>query len=223
MYKRFLVFLILLSILGVAAGCAPTETKTAVLPEVKVETKVAEVPEIAGAVIITTFETGESEKWVARGEGVSILVTDKEAHTGKYSLYIKGRSSGWHGTQIQLKDLLKPGKVYSISLWVMHKNELPQHIGLTMQRKYNTDSSTQYDWIKHEMEIPGGKWVELSGSYEIPAGVSIEDLTLYVEAPKNVNLEFYIDDLVIVEGKKGFKITPELFDLFAKYYGECFN
>lgn len=147
---------------------------------------------------------------------MKILVTDKEAHTGKYSLYVSGRSAGWHGAQIQLKDILKPGKVYSISVWVMQKSGSSQYLGLTMQRKYDTDSNTQYDWIKHENNVPNGKWVELSGTYEIPANVSILDLSLYVEAPSNTSLDFYIDDLVIVEGKSAFRITPKLFELVAK-------
>lgn len=217
MRREVLWSILIIFTLVFVAGCAPKEA-VQVPSEVKsVAESVKEAPNIPNAVVITTFESGKEENWVARGDGVSIAVTDKEAHTGKYSLYVSGRSAGWHGAQIQLKDLLKPGKVYSISVWVMQKTGTSQYLGLTMQRKYNTDSATQYDWIKHEREIPSGKWVELSGTYQIPSGVSILDLALYVEAPSNVNLDFYIDDLVIVEGKTGFRITPELFELFAKY------
>jgi endo-1,4-beta-xylanase len=215
MKKIFVICTILMFLLFIV-GCAKAPTTEQLQKVEEVKREVASVPSVPNALVITTFESGKEEGWTARGDNVKILVTDKEAHTGKYSLYVSGRSNGWHGAQIQLKDILKPGKVYSISVWVMQKSGSSQYLGLTMQRKYDTDSNTQYDWIKHENNVPSGKWVELSGTYEIPANVSILDLTLYVEAPSNTTLDFYIDDLVIVEGKTGFRITPELYELVAK-------
>ncbi|MGB4645344.1 MAG: carbohydrate binding domain-containing protein [Dictyoglomaceae bacterium] len=214
--KKFLVVTLLLIFIVLISGCAkPQEVSQVPVPTTpEVEGKVSEVPK---AVVLTTFESGDIEGWQPRGSGVKITVTDKEAHAGKFSLYIEGRSADWHGAQIPLKNILKPGKTYSISIWVFQNSGSDQNMGLTMQRKYNTDGSTQYNWIKHGV-VPSGKWVEFAGTYSIPADVSVEELTLYVEVPGNVTLSFYIDDLVITEGKTGFKITPELYDLFAKYY-----
>ncbi|MCX7720461.1 MAG: carbohydrate binding domain-containing protein [Dictyoglomus thermophilum] len=224
MYKKLFSILLVLGFVFIVSGCTPKETAVqTTVPQEAVKEVAKEVPNIPNAILITTFESGKTEGWTPNGEGVSVAVVDKDAHTGKYSLYVTGRTAGWNGAQIQLKDILKPGKVYSISVWVKHNSELPQHVGITMRRKYDSDSSTQYDWIKHDNEVPGGKWVELAGTYQIPAGVNILDLALYVEIPSNPNLDFYIDDVVIVEGKQGFRITPEIFDLFAKYFRTYLN
>ncbi|ACK42974.1 MULTISPECIES: carbohydrate binding domain-containing protein [Dictyoglomus] len=224
MYKKLSYLLLVLFLIFVVSGCAPKETGMPIaVSQEAVKEVTKEVPNIPNAVLITTFESGKEEGWTPNGEGVSIAVVDKDTHTGKYSLYITGRKVGWNGAQIQLKDLLKPGKTYSISLWVKHNSELPQHIGITMRRRYDSDSSTQYDWISHNQETPGGKWIELSGTYQIPAGVNILDLALYVEVPSNSTLDLYIDDLVIVEGKQSFRITPELFNLFASYFKDYLN
>ena len=68
----------------------------------------------------STFEKG-TENWQSRGDPVSITSTDKIAHSGKYSLYVTERQSNWHGAQIDLKDMLIPGKSYEIEVWVTKK------------------------------------------------------------------------------------------------------
>ena len=166
------------------SGCAPKEE--------------APLPEENQPVISTDFEDGSAQGWQPRGGEVTITPTTAVKHTGEYSLYVSGRSADWHGAQIPLKNILKPGKTYSISVWVYQDSGSDQNMGSTMQRKYNTDTSTQYNWIKHDT-VHSGEWTELAGTYTIPADVSIDELNLYIEAPDNVTLSYYIDDLVIYE------------------------
>ena len=167
------------------SGCAPKE-----------ETPPTPPPEENQHVISADFEEGTMQGWEANGASISI--TTEVAHSGSHSLYVYGRSANWHSAQIPLKGILESGKTYSISVWVYQESGSDQNMGSTMKRKYSTDESTQYDWIKHDV-VPSGEWTELAGTYTIPADVSIDELTLYVEAPDDVTLSYYIDDLVIDE------------------------
>lgn len=64
------------------------------------------------------FESGTTEGWQARGSGVTVKPDSVVAYNGKYSLYVSGRTSNWHGAQIPVDTILEQGKVYKISVWV---------------------------------------------------------------------------------------------------------
>jgi endo-1,4-beta-xylanase len=154
-------------------------------------------PKESGPKVIyeTSFENGVGD-WQPRGD-VNIEASSEVAHSGKSSLFISNRQKGWQGAQINLKGILKTGKTYAFEAWVYQNSGQDQTIIMTMQRKYSSDASTQYEWIK-SATVPSGQWVQLSGTYTIPAGVTVEDLTLYFES-QNPTLEFYVDDVKIVD------------------------
>jgi len=177
--------------------------------------------EIPGIVVKSNFESGTVENWEPRGTGVSIQINKDIYHSGNYSLFTMGRTKGWHGAQINVSKMLQVGKSYDISVWVYQKSGETQKITLTMQRKYNIDPSTKYDTIVWQKNVPNETWVELTGSYTIPSNVKIEELILYVESP-NTNLEFYIDDLKIIDKevvkeKPEFEI-PSLAEIYKDYF-----
>ncbi|PLV57660.1 endo-1,4-beta-xylanase [Thermotoga sp. SG1] len=155
-------------------------------------------PKEAGPKVVyeTSFEKGLGE-WQPRGGDVKISISSKVAHSGKKSLFVSNRQKGWHGTQINLKGILKTGKTYAFEAWAYQESGQDQTIIMTMQRKYSSDANTQYEWIKSST-VPSGQWVQLSGTYTIPAGVTVEDLTLYFES-QNPTLEFYVDDVKVVD------------------------
>nr|AAD32593.2 family 10 xylanase XynB [Thermotoga sp. FjSS3-B.1] len=155
-------------------------------------------PKEAGPKVVyeTSFEKGIGD-WQPRGSDVKISISPKVAHSGKKSLFVSNRQKGWHGAQISLKGILKTGKTYAFEAWVYQESGQDQTIIMTMQRKYSSDSSTKYEWIK-AATVPSGQWVQLSGTYTIPAGVTVEDLTLYFES-QNPTLEFYVDDVKVVD------------------------
>lgn len=154
--------------------------------------------EIPGMVISSTFESGTAENWEPRGDGVKVSVAKDVAKTGEASLFVTGRTRGWHGAQINLSKILEPGKSYDISVWVYQKTGEFQKLTLTMQRKYNTDTQTRYETIVWQRNVPDKTWVELSGSYSVASNVKVEELILYVESP-NATLEFYIDDIKVID------------------------
>jgi endo-1,4-beta-xylanase len=174
-----------------------------------------------GSVVNSTFESGTVENWEARGDGVKILVRDNVAKTGKYSLFVTGRTRSWHGAQINLSKILETGKSYDISVWVYQSSGETQKITLTMQRKFDIDEKTRYETIVWQKSIPDKTWVELSGSYNVPLNVKIEELILYVESP-NTNLEFYVDDVKVTDrtlvlGQPEWEI-PSLAEMFKGYF-----
>ncbi|HPZ29735.1 MAG TPA: sugar-binding protein [Defluviitoga sp.] len=143
----------------------------------------------------TTFEEG-LDNWQPRGTPVTITRTDKVANSGKYSLYVSGRESGWHGAQIDLKHILTPGFSYNFEIWVYQETGQDQIITLTMERKFASDEQTRYNSIAWQKTVPSNKWTKIEGPYTIEPGEIVETLTFYVESP-NAALDFYIDDFVL--------------------------
>ncbi|WAM33191.1 endo-1,4-beta-xylanase [Caldicellulosiruptor morganii] len=162
------------------------------------------------------FESGTTEGWQARGSGVTVKPDSVVAYNGKYSLYVSGRTSNWHGAQIPVDTILEQGKVYKISVWVYQNSGSTQKMSLTMQRRFATDPSTSYENLIYNRDVPSNTWVELSGSYSIPAGVTVSELLLYVEA-QNANLAFWVDDLKIYDLSKLAEPEWEIPSLIEKY------
>lgn len=114
------------------------------------------------------------------------------AHDGKQSLKMSGRGANWHGAAIDGAKLFINGNEYQISMWVRQDTGAPQTIQFAFQ--YSDDAGTQV-WEGHVgAEAPSGEWVELKGSYTVPAGTT-DGLILYVESTEDG--DFYIDDVVI--------------------------
>jgi endo-1,4-beta-xylanase len=154
-------------------------------------------PAQSGIVKSSTFESGSTEGWQARGTGsdAQISVVDTVAHSGSKSLYVTGRAQTWQGAQIDLTSLLEKGKEYQFSIWVYQNSGSDQNITLTMQRK-NADNTTNYDTIKWQQTVPSGVWTEITGSYQVPQTAT--QLVFYVESP-NATLSFYLDDFSAVD------------------------
>ncbi|BCS80404.1 endo-1,4-beta-xylanase [Anaerocellum diazotrophicum] len=149
-----------------------------------------------GLIKSCTFESGSTEEFVPRGGTVSLTVYDNVYyHSGTKALYVSGRTSTWHGAQMDLTSLLEKGKEYQFSIWVYQDSGSDQKITLTMQRK-NSDNTTSYDSIKYQQTVPSGTWTEVSGSYQVPQTAT--QLVFYVESP-NATLSFYLDDFTVID------------------------
>lgn len=172
----------------------------------KVEILCSDMVEVPGIVLKDNFEENTGS-WQPRGESVSIETTDKVAHGGKKSLYVGGRQSGWHGAQIDVREIMEVGKSYDIEVWVYQETGENQQITLTMQRKYASDAETHYDTIAWQKTVPSGEWTKLTGSYTVKPGEKVEELIFYIESP-NVSLDFYIDDVLMID-KTVPKLEPE--------------
>lgn len=158
---------------------------------------------VQGFILISTFEEGTGA-WYGRG-GCSIERSSTVANTGQYSLRVFGRDATWKGPAITLYasnvNTITPGKTYRIYIWGYQSTGDTQSLTVTMERKLQ-DGSTRWDTIVWRHPTPTNTWTLLSGTYTFPANLGTQTDTtradLYVESP-NASLEFYIDDVAIVE------------------------
>ncbi|MEM5948516.1 carbohydrate binding domain-containing protein [Spirochaetia bacterium 38H-sp] len=153
-----------------------------------------EEPEDKTAVVISSndFEDSQLEPWVARGEGVSVEVSNAFAHSGSFSVYVSGRTQNWNGVQADLLSLIASGKNYHFSVWVYQNSGESKNMYLTVERTYKGDKN--WDRVA-EISVPSGEWVELSGDYSVPRK-DVSEFVLYVEA-EDATLDFYIDDVFL--------------------------
>ncbi len=159
--------------------------------------------------------------WQPRGDRVVVDLSSRVAHGGEKSLLVSRRAEGWNGVQLNVKEILKAGKTYEFEAWVYQESGSEQSIVMTMQRKYASDDSTRYEWIRQQA-VPSGKWMKISGSYTVRAGEAVEDLTLYFESSSSPTLEFFVDDVAIYDmSVPNFSPQPEipaLKEVFKNYF-----
>ncbi|MEJ5229466.1 MAG: endo-1,4-beta-xylanase, partial [Pseudothermotoga sp.] len=146
--------------------------------------------------------------WQPRGDGVLVDLSTRVAYSGAKSLLVSRRTNNWNGAQLSVKELLQNGKTYDFEAWVYQNSGSDQTIVMTMQRKYSSDDSTRYEWIKAQT-VPSGRWTKISGLYTVRAGEIVEDLTLYFESTTSPTLEFFVDDVAIFDMSVP-KFAPEL-------------
>lgn len=173
-----------------------------------------------GTVLYSSFDDSLNG-WQPRGEEVNLVLDGSNARSGS-SLKVQGRMKNWHGAQIDVKNVLQPGKSYELTVWVYQNSGEDQRITLTMQRKYSTDEKTNYDTIVWQRFVPSGKWTEIRGSYSVMSNVNVEELLFYVESP-NPTLEYNIDEVVIVD-KSVMAIEPEWeIPSLKEVFKDCFR
>ncbi|MEI5584670.1 carbohydrate binding domain-containing protein, partial [Agromyces sp. CCNWLW208] len=96
-------------------GSLALATATAVLATLGLATSASAEPVTVSA---TDFEEGTAGPWGPRG-GVSLAVTDAEAHGGTRSLAVTGRTAEWQGVSASAAALgLQAGATYEFSAWV---------------------------------------------------------------------------------------------------------
>ena len=136
-----------------------------------------------------TFEDG-FDNWSTRGDA-SIEVTSDYAHSGDNSLYVTGRTKGWHGAGCSKIKELRAGQTYSLSSYVMFQegNDYEQ-INFAILYK-DGNGTEQYKQISNA-NVKKGEWTQISGNYTIPSDAT--NVTLYFETPNDL-IDFYIDDI----------------------------
>jgi len=146
---------------------------------------------------IYDFEDG-TQGWMPRGESF-VSVSSGVAYSGDQSLIVSDRSADWHGATIDVKNLMEPDKTYDVSGYVRLADGEPEsRVIITMQRT-PSGGSTVYEWIAPSAQdgVTDSEWVYLQGQYTYSGEVS--ELMLYVESPDEEFVDFYIDEISIVD------------------------
>src|SRR5262249_46864324 len=85
---------------------------------------------------------------------------------------------------------------YAVTGWVKLPagTEGSTGVHFTVQRTPADGSATGFDWVGGSIPTTAGTWVQIGGSYTLPAGQS--DATLYVEA-EAATTPFLLDDVTV--------------------------
>jgi endo-1,4-beta-xylanase len=153
-------------------------------------------PAAAQTVLQTDFEDGSTQGWVPRGP-VTLTNSTDTASSGTHSLLTTGRTATWNGPSYNLLGLLTMGATYQVTASVrLATGAAATTIRMTVQRT-PTGGSTLYDTVAQNSSVTDSAWVTLTGLYAYPTDVS--DLTLYVEAPNDATVSYYIDNVTITK------------------------
>jgi endo-1,4-beta-xylanase len=135
------------------------------------------------------FEGGTVQGWQPRGDGVSLAVSEGQAHSGQASLLVTGRSANWQGAAIT--GPFEQGVSYRVSAWVRQVSG-SSTLALTVQRT-TADGTTVFERVA-AATADGSGWTELSGAYSYTGDSS--GITLYAES-SDATAAYHLDDIVI--------------------------
>jgi hypothetical protein len=80
--------------------------------------------------LVVNFEDGRLGGFEPRPDGVTLTVTNEQAYSGKNSLLVSNRTSGWHGVQINVGNHIEADTLYDIVIWLRLKSVGTAHIAL---------------------------------------------------------------------------------------------
>lgn len=169
-----------------------------------------------------TFEDGTASGWSGRGTAQLTATTEDKA-SGNYSLKVTGRTDTWNGPSVHLIDKVNLGSTYSVSL---KAKAVPGQTGtktVTISTEKTTDGSQSWGNLKSNVAINDSTWTTIDAEMSLAGATSsLTELDVYVES-SNVNLEFYIDDVSIVEEANSAPLPvqmniPSLKDAFKDYF-----
>jgi len=170
---------------------------------------------IDGPVVLNTnFDNGETSGWVAKGNPIVGVSTDV-VHAGTHSLLTSGRTDTWQGPEYDLSGKLVKGTKYNFSLWVYQASEAEQNIKLTVFSNDSENGDT-YTTVASNGAVPSGVWTLLEGSYTYTYDGEAGKCSMYVEAPDNIEFDFYIDDVIMTGSINKIQIQ-DIPSLYEKY------
>lgn len=184
--RRRLAGVVLLALLGPGlVGVAPARAAAAA-------DRAADRAAAADPVVLRhDFEDGSAAGWTARG-GATVVVSADAAHSGGHSLLTTGRTAGWEGPGLDVREALRPGATYTVTAWVRPAGAQPTGtLAVTVQR---TPTGGARTWDRITSSAVGDGWAMLTGSYTFAAEVS--ELQLYVESDSPAS-SWFLDDVTI--------------------------
>ena len=181
-------------------GKEPTNTTTYITSTPTTDAP-GSTPSGSGTGVSDGFE-GTGTDWKARGDDVTLTLTNSFKHGGSKSLYIGGRTQSWNGASVSSSEL-KAGTSYSFSSYVGFNDSNYSSSDFTFGVQYDLDGETHYDNIS-DATASSGKWAELAGDFTVPSGaknISLYVQTAYTETPAAKDLiSFYLDDVKLSGG-----------------------
>lgn len=145
----------------------------------------------------------DTENWVQRGD-VEISRTDAYSSSGKYSLYVSGRTETWNGPAVNINSIQRDTS-YLYSANIMYTgNDLSDSHTFLLQLQYEYNGNVAYEVISRK-KIQKNSWSKIQGEYTLPEGA--KNIVFYIQT-EQINVEFataddlmpfYIDKIDIID------------------------
>jgi endo-1,4-beta-xylanase len=143
--------------------------------------------------LLVDFEDGSAQGFAPRGGNEILQVTDEQAHGGKYSLKVSGRTAAWNGPSLRIENIVRPDGEYEVTAWV--RAITPDSSNFRLSSQIGEGGAASYVNMSTAVVNVKDGWVKLAGKYRYPgAGY----LSVYVEND-DASAEYYIDDVSVTE------------------------
>lgn len=148
-------------------------------------------PTVTNLVTNGTFESGTVGWFTWDG---TLAATSERAHGGNQSLVVTNRS-GNGPAAYSLTSAVSPGASYTATFFVTVGNTETAPVNVTTKVACSGQADS-YAWIASHPAVADGDWVELTGSFAIPADCELTEALIYAEGPPG-GVDLYVDDVVI--------------------------
>lgn len=134
----------------------------------------------------------DTENWLQRGD-VTLSRTDAYSSSGKYSLYVSGRTETWNGPSVNINAIHR-NVSYMYTAYIMYTgSELSDSHTFLLQLQYEYNGNIVYDVVSRK-EIQKNSWSKISDEYTLPEGA--KNVVFYIQT-EQVNVDFAtVDDLM---------------------------
>lgn len=168
--------------------------------DVKISAAAVDIPDGEEG-LRTDFEDGTLQGWKNRIGRESLTVSQEAANTGTHSMLVEERQRSFYGPSLSVKEHLRPGKSYQISMAVRlkEKPEVDQSLQMTVYKKAGSESWNAIDKVSIKAD-QWEQWHLLKGKFQYSDQPS--EMNLFVETPYITEdtvdtLSFYVDDVLI--------------------------
>ncbi|MCK0117885.1 endo-1,4-beta-xylanase [Isoptericola sp. S6320L] len=135
------------------------------------------------------------DPWGPRGP-VELTITD-DARTGAGALAVTGRTGEWNGPATDVTGLFAEGGVYQVEAWVKLPAGAADATDVHVTVQETSADGDAYTWVGGAVTATADEWVEVGGTYTMPAGLTAARLYLEAAPVGDAHPDFLVDDVVI--------------------------
>ncbi|PRZ06436.1 endo-1,4-beta-xylanase [Isoptericola sp. CG 20/1183] len=135
------------------------------------------------------------DPWGPRGP-VELTITD-DARTGAGALAVTGRTGEWNGPATDVTGLFAEGGVYQVEAWVKLPAGAADATDVHVTVQETSADGDAYTWVGGAVTATADEWVEVGGTYTMPAGLTAAQLYLEAAPVGDAHPDFLVDDVVI--------------------------
>ncbi|WP_105103061.1 endo-1,4-beta-xylanase [Microbulbifer pacificus] len=138
-----------------------------------------------------------SSNWSAWWSGgTALAVSSEQAQAGSQSLKVSERAAN-SMPSYNLSAAVVPGTTYDVSVWVNHSG--PDAAPVTLTRKLSCEGADDsYSGVVSVEGMAAGTWTEMTGTLEVPADCTVNELRLYFENIPDTVETLYIDEFSVI-------------------------